>query len=90
LSLTQYEIQLVQNFQSSITEGTVSREILAEEIGGLPDSALVDSGVLFAFRLMLNVGLNPGTTAKELSQNLGKEKRRTIERLLAKFQKIEC
>jgi len=88
LSLTQYEIQLVQNFQSSITEGTVSREILAEEIGGLPDSALVDSGVLFAFRLMLNVGLNPGTTAKELSQNLGKEKRRTIERLLAKFQKI--
>jgi len=35
---------------------------------------------------MLNVGLNPGATARELSQKLGEEKRRTIERLLAKFR----
>jgi len=88
LSLTQYEVELVQSFQSSITEGTLSSEILAEELLSLSDSAFFDDNALFAFRLMLNVGLSPGPTARELSQKLGEERGRTIERLLAKFREI--
>jgi len=88
LSLTPYEIQLVQIFQSSITESTLSREILVEELHNLPDSLYSDDDALFAFRLMLNVGLNPGATVRDLSQKLGGKKRRTIERLLAKFRTI--
>ena len=59
---------------------------MAEELFGLPDSAFVDDDSLFAFRLMLNVGLDPGATARDLSQKLGEEKQRKIERLLAKFR----
>jgi len=88
LSLTQYEVELVQSFQSSITEGTLSREIMAEELLSLSDSVFLDDNTLFAFRVMLNVGLNPGATARELSQKLGEEKERTIQRLLAKFREI--
>ena len=88
MSLTPYEIQLVQIFQSSITESTLSREILVEELHNLPDSLYSDDDALFAFRLMLNVGLNPGATVRDLSQKLGGKKRRTIERLLAKFRKM--
>jgi len=88
LSLTQYEVELVQSFQSSITEGTLSREILAEELLSLSDSPFFDDNALFAFRLMLNVGLNPGATARDLSKKLGEEKQRTVERLLAKFREM--
>ena len=79
---------MVQSFQSSITEDTLSREILAEELHNLPDSLFISDDALFAFRLMLNVGLNPGVTVRDLSQKLGVRKQRTIERLLAKFRTI--
>ena len=61
---------------------------MAEELLSFPDLAFFDDNALVAFRLMLNAGLNPGATARSLSQKLGEEKQRTIERLLAKFREI--
>jgi len=52
---------------------------MAEELLSLSDSVFLDDNTLFAFRVMLNVGLNPGATARELSQKLGEEKERTIQ-----------